>query len=273
MNTDELIVTDSLIESKFEELIVDSVKYAILSIPFTYDRLGIRDLHSKILNIAKGKAAESIFFEYCKNTGYEVSTARTTTPFHDIDKRDFEYGFHEWDIKNNFLEHENDLLELNEYLSIPCLIPNRGPWDQWSKRDKLFFNNSNGLGYVFTFMKKSDPRQPGTFFDFHISFKQELFIRDLYDKYQGKHQPIAPYPESWFFDTFTEIDSQFSVDIKMQSRMIIAGTAQDQDFGTFRQMLPSQVESRYIHTIIENMGCKVIELPSFLETFQKIKNG
>lgn len=273
MNTEELILTESLLESKFEELVFDAVKYAILSIPFTFDRLGIRDLHSKILNIAKGKVAESIFFEHCKQAGYDISTERTTTPFHDIDRRDFEYGQKEWDIKNNFLEHDLDLLDLQEYLDLPCLVPNRGPWDQWGKRNKLFFDNSHGFGYVFTFMKKSDPKQLGTFFDFHISFKQEIFIRDLYDKYQGKHQVESPYSETWFLDALAEIDTQFSVDVKSQHQMIITGAAQEGEFGTFREMLPSQIESKFIHTIIENMGCKVMELPSFFKTFQKIKNG
>jgi len=143
MDTSDLILTTIDTGSTYETLMRNAVEYAMLSIPFTFDRMGIRDLNRKILNIAKGKFAENVFDFFLNSEGVEINRQITTTPFYQSDNRDFIFNNFEWDIKNNYLSHHGDFLDLDEYLDLPALVPNRGEWDQWGKREKTFFSNSS----------------------------------------------------------------------------------------------------------------------------------
>lgn len=263
MKIQDLLFTEELKDVEFERLAREAVSYAILSIPFTFDRLGIPDLHRKILNIAKGKLAELLFLNFAHNVGIPINTARTETPFYKIDRRDFEVFGNEWDLKNNYLEHHDSFLPFDEYLKLPCLIPNRGPWDQWSKRNYLQFVDSRQSGHIFTFMKKRNPGARREFLDFKMTFAQEQMIRKLYEKYEGKSQNNEPYSEDDFFRDFNDISGEFTTDIIEKPRMIITGYASQENYIDFLEMPPSKINSPYINTIIKNMGIEVSKLPSF----------
>lgn len=263
METNELIVTDLDTGYSYEALLRNAVEYAMLSIPFTFDRMGIRDLNKKILNIAKGKFAENILAFFLTSKGIEVDRQTTSTPFYQSDNKDFVLNNFEWDIKNNYLSHDRDMLDPQEYLDLLALIPNRGEWDQWGKREKTFFPNSSGTAYVFTFMKKSNRNERNDFFDIKYSFEQELFIRDLYERFQGKHQLNSPYEEGWFWQLFREKGGDFGINFRSKPQMIITGLAFKDDFSKFKHYKPSQISSPYIRTIIPNMGVQVEQLQSF----------
>jgi hypothetical protein len=112
-------------------------------------------------------------------------------------------------------------------------------------------------------MKKGELGSRGNFFDFNMTFRQELFVRNLYENYGGKHQQNPPFAEDWFFDQFDDLGGSFQLEIKRKPRMVITATAGASEFGIFRQMPPSKVKSPHLRTIIENMGSLVFELPSF----------
>jgi len=267
MESRDLIITDVISESIYEDLLSEAINYAIISIPFTFNRLSTSDLKKKITNIAKGKFAENIFFEYARNMNIQVDFTTTTTPFYNVDKRDFLFNGKEWDIKNNFLIHEGDHLFPEDYLKLPALIPNRGEWDQWGKRNKLHFASSKGSSYLFTFMKKCAPGERRDFFSINISFSQEMFIRDLYEKFQGKAQSDMPFTPEWFWDQFNKLSGNYSVVLDFKPQMVITGYADNTMYEKFEMILPSQLKNPYLTTIIPNMGCTVSSLLPFKDEF------
>ncbi len=130
------IIRIQIENSIYNRFIVDSVRYAIISLPYTINRMSLRDIQSRITNIAKGKISEKLFLHFCDQNEIPVQTEKCKTSFYEPDKRDFILGREEWDIKNNFLRHDEAILSSGQYLKLPALIPNRGNWDQWSKKDK-----------------------------------------------------------------------------------------------------------------------------------------
>lgn len=270
MNSDELI-TYSIENSDVQKSIIrQAIEYALISIPFTFDRLANRNLTKNIVNIAKGKLAENYFYNFCNEHQLAIDTESLSTPFYQADKKDFLFKGLEWDIKNNFLHHELPLLAPELYLEQMALIPNRGPWDQWSKRSRINRQQSKGTGYVFTFMKKSDPKIEKDFLKIDMNLEQKNFLLDLYEKYQGKHQTHSPYEMGFFWENFRNLGGDFDYEISFFPHLVITGVALMPDFDKFTLIKPSEMTSPYLRTIIENMGVKVAELKSF-EEFAELK--
>lgn len=246
-------------------LIRDAIDYALLSIPFTFDRLGNRNLTKNIANIAKGKFAENYFYHYCHNKNIIIDSESQTTPFYQIDKKDFLFKGIEWDLKNNYLQHDGDSLSHSAYLDQLALIPNRGPWDQWSKRHALHSPNSVGAGYLFTFMKKTDISTNLDFMKIIMNLQQKNFLLDLYEQYQGKQQYQSPYEVATFWSKFHDLGPSYEFELSHFPTLIITGVALKEDFPKFSTFKPSEVKSQYLRTIIENMGITIGELRSFKE--------
>jgi len=263
MNSAELITYTVDDQNKQNRLVRDAIDYALLSIPFTFDRLANRNLTKNILNIAKGKFAENYFYHFCHENQVILDTSSLSTPFYQADKKDFLYNGIEWDIKNNYLQHNNELLSADEYLDQLGLIPNRGPWDQWSKREKLNRPNSLGSGYIFTFMKKGDLDSQTDFLKIQMNLDQKNFMLDLYEKYQGKHQYDSPYESEDFWNKFHALGPTYDFEISHFPNLVITGVAQKSDFPKFFQVKPSDMKSQYLRTIIENMGIAIRDLTSF----------
>jgi hypothetical protein len=101
MQKDE-IITYHPDEKTYDMLVYQAVNYAVISSPFTVNRMNIDNVSERIQNIAKGKLAEMLFVEYCNERGVGISTEECTTPFYQVDRRDFLLGDFECDIKNNF---------------------------------------------------------------------------------------------------------------------------------------------------------------------------
>ena len=265
MNSDQVIFNKIEDSSLYDQLLAQAIDYAILSIPFTFDRMGIRDLKKKIINIAKGKFAENLFFHFLSANKINFDNQMTNTPFYSIDKRDFILKNIEWDIKNNFLIHENETLKPDEYIKLLGLIPYRGDWDQWGKRNIKYFPNTTSCGYVFTFMQKKQSKNDQDFFDLKYTFKQEMFLRDLYEKFQGKQQPISPYESKWFWHSFESLGGTYKLNCNYRPQMVITAIALPDAFSKFDLYKPSQVTGKYMRTIIPNMGIPIGSLDSFKE--------
>jgi hypothetical protein len=265
MNSDEVIFAKIHDNGIYDQLLKDAINYAIISIPFTFDRMGIRDLKKKITNIAKGKLAENLFFFHLTENNIAFDQKITSTPFYTVDKRDFILKGKEWDIKNNYLIHEEEILPKDEYIELLGLIPHRGEWDQWGKRNQKFFSQSTSTAYVFTFMQKNRSKAGDDFFSIQFSFKQEIFLRDLYEKFEGKKQQQSPYETKWFWDAFEAIDGPYTFTCQYRPQMVITGVALPETFNDFTLYKPSQVTGRYMRTIIPNMGIPIKKLKSFQE--------
>lgn len=265
MNSSEIIKYRIYDESIQKSIINQSIEYALLSIPFTFDRLGNRNLTKNITNIVKGKFAEHYFYQFCLDHQIQLDTSALTTPFYQADQKDFLLKNLEWDIKNNYLQHSGDLLADSDYVKQHALIPNRGPWDQWSKRLKTNHNKSTGTAYLFTFMKKSDLKDKDDLIRLKINLDQKNFLLDLYEHYQGKHQQVSPYTKEEFWDKFFSRGPNYDYEIKEFPFLIITGIATAADFPNFYPIKPSEMKSQYLRTIIENMGLTIESLQSFKE--------
>ena len=173
MFENEVIVVNRIPHSEYRIIVVHALEYAILSIPFTYDRMEIPDLQRKILNIAKGKIAEGLFQYFCTQNDIPADFKSCETPFYQADHRDFILIGKEWDIKNNFLYHQGIVLNDHHYVDLPALIPNRGNWDQWGKRLIQKSNQTSATGFVFTYLNhKDNPDSASLVWDYQTSKKK-----------------------------------------------------------------------------------------------------
>ena len=121
-------------------------------------------------------APEGIFFNFCAKKHIDIDTLSCETPFYQIDKGDFIYSQHEWDIKNNFIYYNNSF---NEFEKLPALVPNRYSGDQWSKRSDLSSEILKGKIFLFTFMKMAElnnQKRGAPFIEFKFTSKQNEFM-------------------------------------------------------------------------------------------------
>ena len=100
MKENEVIIINSIPGNTYFQIAVNAVKYAIISIPFTIDRMRLRNRNLQIFNIAKGKIAEGLFKFFCQANNIPADFEKCQTPFYQIDHRDFLLQDAEWDQKN-----------------------------------------------------------------------------------------------------------------------------------------------------------------------------
>ncbi|MCF8298488.1 MAG: hypothetical protein K9J13_13150 [Saprospiraceae bacterium] len=262
----EIIIFNDIETTQYEKIIESSLKYAIISIPFTINRMDIGNIEQRIINITKGKIAEALFKEYCKRIGIEISDKECITPFYKPDKRDFILNGFEWDIKNNFIYHDKDVLEISEYLKLPALIPNRGFWDQWGKKDRKFIAESKGVKFLFTFLKNLDFYQKDrNFINLVLTQNQKLFILAIYEKHKSLKFDYAPYTENWYWNEFFTVSDlkQILYSVVHYPKLIITGFADEKSWGKFVDLPPTRISNGAMKTTIENKACRIGKLPSF----------
>ena len=298
MNEDEVIIVDTIPEDEYLALVEESVKYAIISLPFTIDRMRIPNEKQRALNIAKGKLSEELFKFFCINNNIDVDFETCTTPFWTIDKKDFLLDGFEWDIKNNFIYHAGDILTEYNYSDLPALIPNRHAGDQWSKRNSSELSNSNGSRYLFTFIKNTDlinGERGEEFLKIVLSSEQHSFLRSLYEQYNGLPQQSAPFTEDWFWEEFESYGNDTKFEITFKPSLIITGYAGVENWNSFLDTGPydrnynlqTYLErgwyQRYrsgaisflnktLWTKITNKTCPISSLNSFLSEFPHLLN-
>ncbi len=275
MQESDVIVVNGIDPESYDRIINEAVRYAILSIPFTINRMQIGDLLRKIINIAKGKVAEGLFMRFCHLNGIRLEIDGCSTPFYQADKRDFVIYHREWDIKNNFLYHRGAVAPHHPYIALPALVPNRGDWDQWGKRDKLYQLDLKGSGFIFTFLKNGDHYQRGkNFFELSLSDKQLDIIQTLYRKYGGQHQVRAPFSAENFWQRFEQVGS---LKIKLHHRpwLVITACAVAKHWSLFVDSGPGR---RYypdgyttLTTTINNRVCTIGRLPAFADLFPYLR--
>jgi len=306
MNENEVILVDQLSNNEYDSLVSNCIKYAIISKPFTIRRIGNQSLEQAILNIFKGKIAEAIFQFFCNANNIFLDWDTCTTPFWQVDKRDFILNSNEWDIKNNFMYHSGNVLQNYRYIDLPCLIPNRfqtnngRSGDQWSTRNEIK-NTGCGLtsvSYIFSFLKASDLDANGQrrneFYTFNITQQQLAFIDGLEKRYDGLPKEQEPFTEEWFWQEMASRGSLNFIHLNFRPYLVITGYANNNSWTQFRDTGPfdrnnnwqTYLQPRWytktangscnfmngtLWTTITNSTLPVSQLNSFLSLFPQLR--
>jgi len=256
----DVLCYDKIPEKHFRQIVERAVRYAVISIPFTFNRMGIDNLSQKIINVAKGKIAELMFRYFCVDNGIDADFETCQTPFYQPDKRDFWWKGKEWDIKNNFLYHQGYQLPLHQYLQLPALIPNQHQADQWQKRNVLYLEKSEGTGFLFTFLKNGN-YYGENMMSIALTSRQRAYLLQLYQQYQGKAQTHAPFDELYFWQHCQPI----LIRIHHQPTLIITGYATHAEWHLFENSgntLKKYLDGVLI-TRINNKFCLIEKLLPF----------
>jgi len=274
MNENEIIVVKNIPHENYYKITLDAVKYAIISIPFTIDRIGLRNRNKQIFNIAKGKLAEGLFKFFCKKNNIDANFDNCETPFYQIDKRDFLLGDSEWDQKNNFIYHSSDQLTSHLYTDLPALIPNRpNRKDQWQKRTDHCFKSTKSVKFLFTFMKATDKNnRRNNFFTINLSGKQLDFLEKLYNKYNGLPQNGKPFGINDFWEEMTYLkDDQISFRLIDEPNLVITAYSDSNHWNLFFDTKNKIFLDGILRTKIRNKTCYLKQLPSFLSLFPQLR--
>lgn len=297
MNENEVIIVNGIPNSSYDDLIKECVRYAIISLPFTVDRMSIPDEKYRALNIAKGKVAESLFQFFCEANDINPDFNSCSTEFWTVDKRDFILRDKEWDIKNNFIYASHELLEGN-YTDLPALVPNRRDGDQWSKRNQNVVAGTEGVEFLFSFLKNAtltNGSRGNPFLEIVLTREQQDFLRELYTKYRGLPQLKEPFSEEWFWN---EMNSRGGLNFyRLNSRpfLVITSYANSAHWNEFKNTgrfdrqnnFQTYVAPRWyvktqkgscnflagtMWTTITNSTIPISRLPSFLSLFPQLNN-
>ncbi len=267
MQKDEVIHIPPITDEVYHQMAVSALKYGLISISFTYNRMAKSDLKQRVINVIKGKIAESVFGHYNKKCGLNLDFQRCTTPFWLPDLRDFAYLGGEWDIKNNFVYCTSDQWSDLDLGKLPALIPDKSDFDQWSKRDLLLIEGSWFNAYVFTFMRLEKDRRD--FFEIDITDDQWQMIHDLTLKYQNYRQSEMPFIEEIFYQKIEASQPLASaIKILYQPDMIITSCANARYWDLFRSEEGTSFCNGYLRTIIKNKMVEVRRLPAWQQVIK-----
>jgi hypothetical protein len=299
VNENEVIIVDGIPGGEYDKLIEESVKYAIISLPFTVDRMKIPNEKQRTLNIAKGKVAEALFEYFCQKNDISLDTEPCTTPFWTVDNRDFLLNNSEWDIKNNFLYHSGNVLANHQYTDLPALVPNRFTGDQWSKRNTKMIGTSSNIEFLFTWLKGaslSNGKRGPYFLEIILTDDQHDCLRKLYKKYQGQPQTNEPYSADRFWNHMDSLGSNTYFKLNFRPELIITAYANDNQWNLFKNTGPYDRDHNFgsylnpqwytksqsgslnfmngtFWTRITNATAPTSTLPSFLSLFPHLSNS
>ena len=276
MKENEVIFVHNIPANSYHQIALNAVKYAIISIPFTIDRIGLRNRNRQIFNIAKGKLAEGLFKFFCTHNNIKTNFDICETPFYQIDRRDFLLDNSEWDQKNNFIYHAGNQLNSHQYIDLPALVPNRvNRKDQWQKRHDHYFKNTKSIKFLFTFMKVGDKNnRSSNFFSINLSKKQLEFLNRLYDKYKGFPQKEKPFGINDFWEEMTYLkDDQKSFQLHYKPNLVITGYAGKDHWDLFFNTENKKFLDGVLWTKIRNKTCYLNKLPSFFSLFPQLAEG
>ncbi len=293
MTPDEVIIFKNVKPEVFMILAQQAIKYALVSVAFTYNRMDKNKLSDRINNITKGKIAEYLFFHYCGQNGIKVEPDPCHTPFWMPDNRDFFWLGGEWDIKNNYFYCSDKDFKSFDCTLLPALIPNKSTYDQWSKRNHHLITSSRFNAYVFTFIRL-DPKER-LFFNTNLNEDQLMFIISIVNTFNKGVQKEMPFDDSWFFQTLNEKGPTNYISLRYCPELIITGCANPRYWHLFRDIPPEDVSNPYLNyqdnsnwyhnqhgvvsflngvfvTKIRNRVCPVSFLPSFQSIVHRLKN-
>ena len=278
MKEEEIILVDGIPRESFRAIVEESLRYAIISLPFTVDRMELHSLKSRIFNIAKGKIAEAMFLTFARANNLPVHTSDCRTPFYRPDRRDFILHHLEWDIKNNFLFHSGKRLNGYRYTDLPALVPDKHPGDQWAKRFERKLDSSNGVAFLFTFLRWAPRRRQGIgIFDFDLNPAQQELLARAWAKYKGQPWSEEPFREETFWHEWDRLNSGTAfcrLQVSDFPVLVIGAYAGANEFGRFRPIPGNQTFlNGVLHTRIRNRMALLKDLPSFASLFPHLKHN
>lgn len=249
----------------FVKMARQAMRYALLSSPFTVNRMGLKSLERRIENILKGKLAEFMMEDFCKCQHIDADFKSCSTPFYQIDNRDFLLNGYEWDIKNNYLSLDKN--DFNGIEQLPALVPDRFKGDQWSKREKPE-HNSKGVRFLFSFMIKETGkgRSREHMMKVRLSKTHSDFLMRLLSKHKGLPCKVAPFKEDWFWEEWKELsepDHKPLLSVNFDSPLLIAGWAGNEHWNKFRKTKPASFANGIMRTRIDNQVLESDMLSSF----------
>ncbi|HHB79050.1 MAG TPA: hypothetical protein ENK85_07440 [Saprospiraceae bacterium] len=277
MQETDVIIVDGIDKDTYLNICREAVEYAVISIPFTYNRMGIRNLKKKISNIAKGKLAEGLFFYFCESNQIPIDKSIGQTPFYMPDKTDFVFQNAEWDIKNNFLYHKGNYLFKKYYKWLPGLIPHKSATDQWAKRNKLALSSTTEKRYLFTFLKAADSLdERKQLIDIHLSEKQEKYLTELCHQFRNnRRSKEQPFDASSFWHQFYQGENRAMLfRLKDFPQLIITGYAGPHQWHHFKDSGENRIwNNGLMRTVINNSYSRIHKLPAFASLVPHLKEG
>lgn len=288
MNVSQLL-TYQANEIILRMVIEKALSYALLSFPYTVNRMQISNLSQRITNIAKGKIAEGLLQAFAEERGLSMDFASGETPFYKPDHFDFSFKGRAWDVKNNFIYHPGDELEPEAYLKLPALVPNRFDGDQWSKRNNRTLSNGSSpleKAFLFTYLKQSDERKSPSFLRIHFTQRSIKALENVGQAVVDKHPETAPYTPKQFFEKLAKVGGIPGYTILNIPLLIVAGAATQKEWKLFADTdgISEHAYHHYtgrwynvrgdgglifcgglLHTKIRNATCPVGFLPAFSE--------
>ncbi|MFV0392103.1 MAG: hypothetical protein ACK5KP_09520 [Paludibacteraceae bacterium] len=298
MKENEVIIVNGIPDVDYANLISACVKYAVISLPFTVNRMAIDDVKKRVLNIAKGKIAESLFGYFCEKNTISPDFKTCTTPFWTTDRKDFILNNDEWDIKNNFIYYPNNQLKELRYSDLPALVPDRYHGDQWSKRNKVEFSETTSPRFLFTFLQNTelnDGVRGREFLEIILSEAQIRLLRKLDEKFKGNPQESSPFSEEKFWEAMLQKGDVQLFKLNLKPSLVITAYACAKHWDFFKNTGKSDETNNFQHylnptwyvktpsgainfmtgtlwTKITNATTPVAFLPSFLSLFPRLRD-
>ncbi len=276
-------------EAAYLQVVSESIRYALLSFPFTVNRMRLVNIQQRIGNIVKGKIAEGLLREYARQRGLPFDFEAGATPYFLPDRFDFSFGKYAFDLKNNFIYHQGDMLEPDAYMKLPALVPHRFEGDQWSKRDAVVQTGQGDeleKAFLFSYLKQADQRNAPPFLRLFFNVKGTAFLEGIANDHKGIMPETAPYDAD---AQIALLKSRHAVpDFKLfaMPALVITGMATKNDWKLFGDTDGISEHAYYhytgkwyevrddgglafcsgqIHTRIRNATCPVGFLPPFSE--------
>ena len=251
------MVIDSFSSHAVNRALDKSLKYALLSKPFTLNRMKL-PIDKCLTNIVKGKLVENLFSEACLERGVSLEVDRCTTPFWKRDQRDFVLLNREWDVKSLFL---HQLPPKASFDNCPALIPNRHAADQWSTRTVRYLPDlRDPPASVFLFMGPLN-------LSLKLDREQTSFLSDMCREFGERESQSEPFKSDWYLDRFPRLN-ELSTEVDSNPVMAITGVASQADWGKFSNVPPRSFlvdDVRVFTTRIPNMWCRAGDLPPFAD--------
>jgi len=256
-------------DERWRELCESALKYALISIPFTINRMGINAIERRVFNILKGKLSELLFNDYALQSSLDVDFESCSTPFFQVDRRDFLWKESEWDLKNNFLTTRKLSIAKAQLDHLPALIPDNFDGDQWDKRKRTHFESSKDFKVLFSFMvgRLEDGPLVTDWAQFTLSNDQKKWLNSLNLHYKGRPQVKPPFSEDWFWTHWHQISMPWDklLEVNFNSPLYITSFAESKDWGKFKKVLPRSFSSGMFRTKITNRACAIKKLSPFSE--------
>lgn len=254
-------------DQRWAELCEKAMRYALLSIPFTINRMGINAIERRVFNILKGKLSELMLEDFAKEQGLNLDFESCTTPFYQVDRRDFLWKESEWDLKNNFLTCRKLELEALQIDHLPALIPSNFKGDQWDKRENCVFENSLDSRMLFSFMigKLEDGPLVTEWATFRLSTDQKKWLNSLNEHYKGRPQEQAPFSQDGFWKEWDQLSMPWEKVLKVNfnSPIFIASYAGKEHWDLFKEVPPRTFSGGMFKTRITNRACALKHLLPF----------